>query len=91
MEVSEVKINNEEAMQDLLDDRGIILEDVRKTIAAAETTGRKLVSVDDENRFLAKNRMENINIYAEYTPTADGFELHTAYAHRVMLVSEDQA
>lgn len=91
MEASEVKIGNLAAMQDLLDERGVILEDVRKAIAFAEKTGKKLVSADDENRFLAKNRMENINIYAEYSTTEDGFQLHTAYAHRVMLVSEDEA
>jgi hypothetical protein len=91
MEANEIKIGNVNMMQDLLDERGIILEDVQQTIAVAENTGKKMVSTDDENRFLAKTRTENINIYAEYSTTADGFELHTAYAHRVMLVSEDES
>lgn len=90
MEGSDVKIDNLDMMRDLLDERGIALEDVRQTIAVAENTGKKLVFVEDKNRFLTKNRMEHINIYAEYSTTTDGFELHTAYAHRVMLVSEDE-
>jgi hypothetical protein len=58
-------------------------------IAVAETNGRKIYRTDDENRFLVKVRIENVNVYAEYSPDGDGFFIHTAYLHRIMLLSDD--
>jgi glutamate synthase (NADPH) small chain len=89
METNEVKIKNEEGITEVIEKRGITFEDIKEVIAIAETNGRKLYRTDDENRFLAKNRIGNVNVYAEYSPEGDGFLVHTAYAHRVVILSDD--
>lgn len=91
MEAHDITIINMDEMTDLLEERGITLEDVQLTIAAGENTGTKLYRTDDENRFLAKSRLENLNVYVEYTLEDNGIRLYTAFAHRVMLISEDEA
>ena len=91
MEAHDITIVNMDEMTDLFEERGITLEDVQLTIAAGENSGRKLYRTDDENRFLAKSRLENLNVYVEYALEDDGIRLYTAFAHRVMLISEDEA
>lgn len=77
------------AIFQLLDDRGITLEDVQEAINVGERTGRKFYHRHDKNRFLASARLGNFNVYVEYSPTEGGIILHSAYAHRVMIVSDE--
>jgi hypothetical protein len=90
MEASNIKLRISEDLSGIIEKRGIKIEDIQETIAAGEATGKKLSRVDDENKFLARARIGKYNVYAEYTPDADGFILNTAYAHIIMLVSDDK-
>jgi hypothetical protein len=89
MEASEIKLSISEELSEIIEKRGIDLEDIKKTIAAGETTGKKLCRVDDEDRFLTKARVGKYNVYAEYKADGDSFMLYSAYSHIIMLVSDD--
>jgi hypothetical protein len=90
MKASDVRIDNADEVSQLLDDRGIKPEDVREAIAAGETTGTKLYCADDDNRFLVRAVLGKFNIYVQYSPGQDGFTVHTAYSHRIMLALHDE-
>ncbi|HEX3010754.1 MAG TPA: hypothetical protein VHQ70_01790 [Syntrophomonadaceae bacterium] len=89
MNKEKIMITNLEEISELLDDRGITQADVQEAIAFGEKTGKKFYRCDDENRFLTRAKVGKFNVYAEYSPNGDDFILHTAYAHRLMISSDD--
>ncbi len=90
MEPGEVNIANIDEISQLVDDRGIKLEDVRQAIATGETTALKLYRVDVRDRFLSRAVVGKFNVYAEYSPAGSQFLIYSAYAHRVMLAPCDK-
>ncbi|MEW6265543.1 MAG: hypothetical protein AB1641_20920 [Thermodesulfobacteriota bacterium] len=68
-----------------LNQRRILLEDVRKVIHNAETTGDKLVH-PETGRFKAAFKPYHATFWVEYSATEDGYEVHNAYAHRMRIV-----
>jgi hypothetical protein len=91
MDANEVKIVNIEEIAELLDERGIRLEDIQEAIAAGETTSQKLSRVDLKERFLARVVVGKFNIYAEYGLAGSGFFVYSAYTHRIMLRPHDRS
>jgi glutamate synthase (NADPH/NADH) small chain len=69
-------------IQERLDDRRILAEDVRKVIEHAERTGDRLCH-QDSGRFLASFRPRAATFWVEYSPEGQGFRVHNAYAHRM--------
>jgi hypothetical protein len=86
IEADEVKIANVQEITELLDERGIKLKDIQEAVAAAETRGSKLYRADLKDRFLTRAVVGNFNVYVEYSPAGSEFLVHSAYAHRIMLV-----
>jgi hypothetical protein len=86
VEAAEIEIANAQEIAELLDERGIKLEDIREAIAAAETRGSKLYRADLKDRFLTRAVAGNFNVYVEYSPAGSEFLVHSVYAHRIMLV-----
>jgi len=74
----------------LLKERGILDEDLKKVIFKADESGKKLYREGDD-RFLAKARLDNFTVYVEYSPRENGYEIHSAYSHRVNLKSDLEA
>ncbi|HET6436419.1 MAG TPA: heterodisulfide reductase-related iron-sulfur binding cluster [Anaeromyxobacter sp.] len=62
--------------------RMILLEDVRKVIEHAESTGQKLEDVT-AGRFLASHRPATVTYWVEYSVVPGGFAVHDAYSHRM--------
>ncbi len=79
-----VKLEKSDAVQDLLEERHILDEDLAAVIQHAEKTGEKLYQTDAD-RFLAKLRINNVYFYVEYSVIEGGYRIHTAYSHRFSL------
>jgi glutamate synthase (NADPH/NADH) small chain len=66
----------------LLEERGIGRDDVERTIEHAETTGEKFVNPSN-GRFLASHRPDRVTYWVEYSHVNDGYQVHSAYSHRM--------
>jgi hypothetical protein len=62
----------------------ILVEDVARAIARAETTGRKLKN-NATGRSIAAHRTGEFTCWAEYEATPAGFVVHRAYGHRMQV------
>jgi hypothetical protein len=71
----------------LLEKRRILLEDVRRVIHAAESSGRALAH-PQTGHLKAFHRPFRTTIWVEYTPTPEGYEVHAAYSHRMDVLGE---
>ncbi len=80
-----IEIIKNDEVAELLDKRGIRDDDIREVISYGENTGYKLYCSE---RYLAKKRLGEFTVYVEYKPAGDGYEIFTAYAHRVQLKSD---
>ena len=81
-----IKLNIPPDVQTRMEERLILAEDVQQVIADVEATGRKLVNAKT-GHFLAYHRPGNVTYWVEYSPTpgGDGFTVHNAYSHRMLI------
>ena len=83
MEVHEaVELHVSPEVQERLDARRILREDVQRVIEHAERTGEKLCH-GGSGRYLASFRPRAATFWVEYSPEVTGFRIHNAYAHRM--------
>jgi Fe-S oxidoreductase len=66
----------------LLDDRLLLIDDLRRVIAIAESTGAKLLN-RETGRWLAHHRFNVITYWVEYSRRGETFVIHNAYSHRM--------
>ncbi len=66
----------------LIDRRRILDEDIRRVIFAAEESGKVAVH-PRTGRIKACHRPYRATIWVEYSPTPEGYVVHTAYSHRM--------
>jgi len=83
----EVVLVKDERVMALLEERHILDEDVRQVISNAEATGEKLYQPGSE-RYLAKLKTANATFYVEYSPSVNGYQVHTAYFHRSEIMED---
>jgi hypothetical protein len=85
-----IKLNIAADVQARMEERLILVEDIQQVIAHAEGSGRKLAN-PQTGHFLAYHRPGNVTYWVEYSPTpkGDGFAIHNAYSHR-MLIEESK-
>ena len=69
-------------VQERLDARRILWEDVQRVIEHAERTGEKLCH-SESGRYLASFRPRAVTFWVEYSKDVDGYRIHNAYAHRM--------
>jgi hypothetical protein len=69
-------------VQERLDQRLILDEDIQQVIHLAETTGSRLLNAA-AGHFLAARRSGNVTFWVEYSIQADSFVVHNAYSHRM--------
>lgn len=72
-------------VEDLLETRRILADDLRQTIVHAERTGRKLRHATT-GHLLAAFRPRHVTFWAEYGPAQGGYALFNAYSHRMAVV-----
>ncbi|MBU2551881.1 MAG: 4Fe-4S dicluster domain-containing protein [Proteobacteria bacterium] len=70
---------------EVLDRRRILIEDVRKVIHHAETSGDRLLH-PETGRYKASFKPYQATFWVEYSLRDGGYEVHNAYAHRMEVV-----
>ena len=66
----------------LLEQRRIMPDDVRRAVAGAESSGRRLTDPATGRR-LASFKPRTVTFWVEYSPLEDGFEVFNAWCHRM--------
>jgi glutamate synthase (NADPH) small chain len=77
-----IALHISEELRTRLEERMILVEDVRRTIAHAEQTGDKIEN-PATGRSVASFRPVSVTYWVEYSPGGDGFAVHNAYSHRM--------
>ena len=72
----------------VLERRRLTDEDLQKTLSQGEKTGRKFVH-PLTGRFLAGVRQGSVTVWVEYGTREDGYEIYSAYQHRVEISAWD--
>lgn len=70
-----------------MEERMILVEDVRQVILHAETSGESLMD-QATGRRIAHFRPGSVTYWVEYSQLGDGFLVHNAYSHRMMVIEE---
>lgn len=73
-----------DGVEAIVEERGILVDDIAKVIAEAEATSVKLKS-NSTGRFLARLRLDKVTVYAEYSVESNGITVYDAYSHIVTL------
>jgi len=82
----QIRLRIAEDVERLLEDRLIRREDVQNVIHHAETTGKKLIN-PSTGRSLACYRPKAVTYWVEYCRIDEGYQVHTAYSHRMVMKS----
>lgn len=81
-EEQSLKLSISPEVLELMEQRMILVEDVQKVIAHAETTGEKLLNAET-GRFLASYRPAAVTYWVEYSAQNEEFTVHNVYSHRM--------
>ena len=84
-EQQKIELTVSDEVQQVLECRRILLEDLQKVIHHAETTGQKLIQ-ESTGHYKASHTPYKATFWVEYSPHKDGFIVHNAYSHRMELV-----
>jgi len=82
-----IKLKLAEAVQQRLEDRLILVEDIQQVIEYAEKTRRKLLQ-PKTGHFLAHYRPTKVTYWVEYSPQGEEFVVHNAYSHRMEIIED---
>ncbi len=82
-----VKLIIAQDIQQRLEDRLILVEDIQQVIEYAERTGRKLLK-PKTGHFLAHYRPNQVTYWVEYSPQGEEFIIHNAYSHRMEVIED---
>jgi len=82
-----VNLSISDEVRQLMEERIILTQDLRKVIAWAEKTGKKLVS-KHTGHFLAHHTLAGVTFWVEYSPAEEGFVVHKAYSHRMYILED---
>ncbi len=74
-------------VQEKLDQRRILHQDIRATIAHAKETKKQMQSVAN-GHFLACHRPFMVTFWVEYSPAETGYTIHNSYCHRMQIMGE---
>ena len=74
----------DEDLSQKLEDRMILVEDLRNTIAYAEQSGEKLVD-QSNGHYIACSRPACVQYWVDYSQQGDSFVVHNAYSHRMQV------
>jgi glutamate synthase (NADPH) small chain len=82
-----VNLRIPDAVRQLMEQRMILVEDLRQVIEWAESSGNKLVN-RESGHALAHFRPGTVTYWVEYSVDQDGFTIHNCYSHRMEIVEE---
>lgn len=78
----QIGLNIPDEVERLMEDRGILRENVQETIHHAETTGEKFIN-PSTGRSLAFVRPDRVTYWVEYSQIGEGYQVHSTYSHRM--------
>ena len=78
----QIRLHIPEEVERLMEDRGILREDVQKAIHHAETTGAKFIN-PSTGRSLTSYRPDRVTYWVEYSEAGEEYQVHIAYSHRM--------
>ena len=78
----QIRLYIPKGVERLMEARGILREDVEKVIGYAEATGEKFIN-PSTGRSLASLRPTRVTFWVEYSPAGEGYQIHSAYSHRM--------
>lgn len=70
-----------------LEDRLILLKDIRKVLKHAEETGKKFINPEN-GHFLSCKNNQHVTYWVEYVKAEEGYTIFNAYSHRMEIVEE---
>lgn len=73
-------------VRDRMEARLILVEDVVRTIAAAEGSGRRMATA--AGTLTASHRPAAVTYWVEYEPVEGGFRVLNAYSHRMTVLEK---
>lgn len=76
-------------VQEILENRLILIEDIQRVIETAEQTGGRLLN-RHTGHFLASQKLGSVTYWVEYTPQGEAYQVHNAYSHRMEIGEEGQ-
>ncbi len=76
-------------IQETLEQRLILVEDIRQVIEIAERTGGRLLN-KHTGHYLASQKLGSVTYWVEYTPQAGAYQIHNAYSHRMEIGEESK-
>ncbi|WP_066633483.1 pyridine nucleotide-disulfide oxidoreductase/dicluster-binding protein [Desulfolucanica intricata] len=82
-----VKLKIPPAVENIMEERLILAEDIRQVIHFAEESGQKMVD-PQTGRFLAYYKPASVTYWVEYAPQGDEYVVFNAYSHRMEIVGE---
>ena len=68
----------------LMQDRMIVETDLKSAVNKGERDGKKFFN-PKTGRYIASYRAGAVTYWVEYTPEDDGYRVHTAYSHRLLI------
>jgi glutamate synthase (NADPH) small chain len=77
-----IKLDISPELAERLDQRRILLEDLQRVIQHAEASGERLFH-PQSGHYKAAYAPFKVTFWVDYSPTADGYVVHNAYAHRM--------
>lgn len=80
-----ITLSMSEEVRRTIDDRRILESEVRRVIAHAEKTGKRLYNART-GVFRSYLKYGNVTFWVEYLPAGGGFTVHNAYCHRMDIV-----
>jgi len=75
-------------VQEKLDQRRILHQDIRATIAHAQLSTEKQMQSLISGHFLASHRPFMVTFWVEYSPAETGYTIHNSYCHRMQIMGE---
>lgn len=79
-----IELNIPDEVNEIMEERLILKEDVQKVIEYAERTGNKILNRNN-GHIMAYHRPVSVTYWVEYTPQEDGFVIHNVYSHRMVV------
>ncbi|MHC1743187.1 MAG: pyridine nucleotide-disulfide oxidoreductase/dicluster-binding protein [Syntrophobacteraceae bacterium] len=77
-----IRLIASEKMEQVMEDRQILVEDLQRVIEHAERTGYRLLN-RETGHILAHFKPASVTYWVEYTQTPAGYLVHNAYCHRM--------
>lgn len=86
-EMDQMRIEISQPLRKLMEQRMILVDDVKQVIRHAEETGEKMLD-QESSRWVAHFRPGCVTYWVEYSAESSGFVVHNAYSHRMLVVEE---